>query len=154
MSKTELTLKWPHATDEISAEQLDKWLSSLQDIMDEYDHCVGKELYDILKSRREESKKKDSLQMERLNKFCKRWNESKDILKSMMNNGESAFKVNQLLFQEIDMWIRIGKMVSAEEFKHMSDRRGFTPRMREYLFASLLDVGLIPEGFEEKSVVE
>lgn len=52
------------------------------------------------------------------------------------------FYWNQLVWQEIKMYIRLGKPVDLKEFIWLCDRRGFTLNERNYLKAVLQHVGL------------
>lgn len=67
-------------------------------------------------------------------------------LKSMTWCDDDIFKWNQLVRQEIEMWIRLNRPVGLDEVTWMSDRRGFSPKQRMVLVEGLKLVGLYTEN--------
>ena len=55
------------------------------------------------------------------------------------------FKWNQLIMQEVRMWINLNKSVDQEEFDFISNRRGFDTDMCKFLEDALEYIGL--KGF-------
>jgi hypothetical protein len=79
----------------------------------------------------------------RMARACNKWNAELDHIKVEMSKSEDAmFKWNQLVWQEVWMYIRLDEPVDPEEFRLLCDRRGFTPEMRYFLVDMLKHVGL------------
>lgn len=54
-----------------------------------------------------------------------------------------SFYWSQLVWQEIDMYARLGEQVDLEEFTSLCTRRGFTLNEQNYLYDMLKYIGLI-----------
>ena len=78
----------------------------------------------------------------RLKKAVAKWNkEIPEMLESCCE--ELCFKWGQLVWQEIDMWIRIGDPYTPKkEMDWMCERRGFSPEQRAYLIEMMTYVGM------------
>lgn len=78
-------------------------------------------------------------------KACRKWNSDRDYITSRIQSGDykiTGFKWNQLVWQEIDMYIRLMEQVDPNEFSELCNRRGFSNDMRSYLKDMLIHVGL------------
>jgi len=88
---------------------------------------------------------KQYLFKKRITKAVKKWNKDLIYIQSqtlLTENGE--FKWGQLVWQEIDMYCRLGKIVDNEELDWLCQRRGFNVEMRMYLVCMLQHIGLYP----------
>jgi len=78
----------------------------------------------------------------RMVKAVKRWNESIAPMISELPVDEQL-KWDQLVWQEIDMWIRIGEhAVVKREFEHVCERRKFNDTQRSVLRSMMAHVGM------------
>lgn len=66
----------------------------------------------------------------RLSKAVDKWNRDLHIITKNIHSPEDLFKWDQLVWQEIDMYIRLNKV---EDFSYICDRRGFNNEQRAYL---------------------
>jgi hypothetical protein len=79
----------------------------------------------------------------RVRKAVAKWNADRYLLRAMAErHADGVFYWGQLVFQEIHMYITLGKQVQQEEFNVLCRRRGFDAMMRAYLSAMLKHVGL------------
>jgi len=91
----------------------------------------------------------------RIHLFCQKrrekravefWNSrAKDIcvaIEMSENRDNLEFKWQQLVWQELLMWARLGKSVTEEEFLEICIRRGFDATQRNFLVAGLRYIGL------------
>ncbi len=88
----------------------------------------------------------------RLNKAIKKWNKDIGSIKIYMKlsqKDDPYFYWKQLVWQEIDMYIKLGEQVTKEDFNCLIKRRGFDKYMINYLREMIIYVGL---GKEIKSV--
>lgn len=80
----------------------------------------------------------------RWNKYAKKWNsehfQQEELVKTYEKDG--GFKVYQLVKQEIEMWIRLGKQVCLDDFIDICVRRGFNAWTSLYLKNMLKYVGI------------
>jgi hypothetical protein len=76
-------------------------------------------------------------------KYAEWWN-TKIVpqLLSMSLSDDDVWKWNQLVRQELDMWIRLNRPVGIDEVTWLSDRRGFSPTQTMVLIEGLKVVGL------------
>ena len=60
-------------------------------------------------------------------------------------DADAAFKWEQLVMQELRMWVCIGEPVTNSDIDYFVDRRGFTDEMRKFMLACLIAIGLYKE---------
>ena len=73
------------------------------------------------------------------------WNSTTEIRQELFDKSkdrDKGIKWNHLVWQEISMWISIGKQVTYEDFKDIVERRGFDYNMAQYLLALIEQAGL------------
>lgn len=77
------------------------------------------------------------------------WNERVPMLEALVLTStdpkDTVFYWSQLVYQELDMWRMIGDPVT-DELDFIVNRRGFTPRQREFLVDGLKHLGLLGES--------
>ena len=75
------------------------------------------------------------------------WNGRTDWIWEQMRSGDRGafFKWEQLVWQELSMWEKIGKKVSPSELDFMSNRRGFSQVQRDFLIEGLKVIDLWDE---------
>ena len=81
----------------------------------------------------------------RLRKACAAWNDDITLIRAVASESgtpNAVFKWGQLVWQEIWMYISLGKQVDPVEFHELCERRGFDWAMCEYLRKMLVRVGL------------
>lgn len=64
------------------------------------------------------------------------WNNNVNNINQAIDSSQDtfeAFKWTQLVWQEMWMWIKLGKKVSLAEFEEMCKTRGFDEKMRIFL---------------------
>lgn len=80
----------------------------------------------------------------RWNKYAQKWNseynQQEKLVKTYEKNGE--LKVYQLVKQEIEMWIRLGKQVEPKDYTDICYRRRFNAETDFYLKTMLKYVGI------------
>lgn len=73
------------------------------------------------------------------------WNERVPMLEALVLTStdpkDTVFYWSQLVYQELNMWRMIGDPVT-DELDFIVNRRGFTPRQREFLVEGLQHLGL------------
>ena len=84
----------------------------------------------------------------RINKAVKKWNQDlhyirQCILEESTPEESRGFYWNQLVWQEISMYISIGKSVQPDELAWLCSRRGFTLKEQNYLQSMMQHVGLM-----------
>ena len=100
----------------------------------------------FLKERELEDEKKARVE-DRMELVEKIWNENANYLKERIEiQGDDAFKWNQLVWQEIWMWISLDDEVTEEELKEMSEIRGFNDKQEEFLREVLAALSLMPRN--------
>ena len=74
------------------------------------------------------------------------WNARVDFMEQIIEAAEDPiqehFKWAQLVWQEIVMWIQIGKEIEADDMEFICDRRGFSAVQRQTLKDAMAHVGL------------
>ena len=73
------------------------------------------------------------------------WNSTVEMRQDFIDSSKDenrGFKWNHLVWQEINMWIRIGKQVTYNDFKDIVERRGFDYNMAKYLLTLIEYAGL------------
>lgn len=80
----------------------------------------------------------------RMKKAVKKWNADLDYINRKIGTSEKLlFSWHQLVWQEIDMWIRMGDPYKPkEEFIELVNRRGFDLDQRAYLREMMQHVGM------------
>lgn len=99
----------------------------------------------------------------RLDKACQKWNAEAEVLMEAEIAAEPdegkqkriPFMWSQIVWQEIDMWNRLDKIVTTDEFESICNRRGFSQPQRDYLEEIMVHIDLLrPMSVEEKAARE
>lgn len=81
----------------------------------------------------------------RLDKAIKKWNRDIEIITTYINTCQKDnpyFYWKQLVWQEINMYIRLDEQVTKKAFQCLVKRRGFDKYMVNYLREMIIYVGL------------
>lgn len=82
------------------------------------------------------------LMNQRFKAFVKTWNEDVILIQGLAQATKRDFYWAQLVKQEIEMYIKLGEVVTAEELDALAKRREFTATETGYLHFLLTKVGL------------
>lgn len=85
---------------------------------------------------------KEYIKRKRNKKAVIKWNNDLPEINKKIKNEDDYFKWNQLVWQEIWMFISLAEQVTEDDFLWICDRRGFTKDMANYLKEMLIHVGI------------
>lgn len=91
---------------------------------------------------------KKKIYLHRINRAVRKWNSdipyiNECIEKESTEDNHRGFYWNQLVWQEINMYIRMGEKIAVNEFCWLCDRRGFTLLEQNYLQSMMQYIGLM-----------
>ena len=84
------------------------------------------------------------------------WNDHIDLINQHIQEGKhrnhTFFHWDQLVWQELAMWVKLDKKVTRKDLDFIVNRRGFSPVQEEFLIESLKHIGFWLDAEDESAV--